>query len=176
MIVNIKLSTKHLHKFLYKTKNAFEKCFQKISSIHKRLCWSMHANIKSSDNSASHHSQRQKFIHVLQEHYTRRKKSIASSHSSKLSVSIVLIRSYGWYKAMLSANLPYYSSLKDLVLRGSLVFHCSYINTVSIGRDATSKRRSETIRGLRKTKQMPHIKTKWTPTRSMSTYNTAQTV
>lgn len=105
-----------------------------------------------------------------------KKNSIASSHSSKLSVSIVMIRSYGWYKAMLSANLPFYSSLKDLVLRGSLVFHCSYNNTVSVGRDATSKKRPETISGLRRTKQMPHIKTKWTPTSSMSTYNTAQTV
>lgn len=104
------------------------------------------------------------------------KNSIASSHSSKLSVSIYFIRSYGWYDAMLSANLPFYSSPTDLVLRGSLVFHCSYINTVSVGRDATSKRGPETISGLRRTKQMPHIKTKWTPTSSMSTYNTAQTV
>lgn len=77
MIVFMKLSTKHLHKNLYKTKQKNLKknffFFQKISSIHKRLCRSMHANIKSSDESASHHSQRQKFIHVLQEHYTRRK-------------------------------------------------------------------------------------------------------
>lgn len=79
------------------------------------------------------------------------KNSIASSHSSKLSVSTVLITSYGWYEAMLSANLTYYSSLMDLVLRGSLVFHCRYINTVSVGRDATGKRRPETISGLRKT-------------------------
>ena len=50
-----------------------------------------------------------------------------------------------------NAFLAFYSSLKDLVLRGSLVFHCSYINTVNVGRDATSKRRPETISGLRKT-------------------------
>lgn len=124
-------------------------------------------------DSASHHSQRQKFIHVLQEHYTKRKEQ--HSIITQFQTVSVLIRSYGWCKAMLSANLPFYSSLKDLVLRGSLVFHCSYINTVSVGRDATSKR-PETISGLRRTKQMPHIKTKWTPTNSMSTYNTAQTV
>lgn len=74
MIVSIKLSTKHLHNFLYKQKHIW-KMFSKISSIHKRLRWSMHANIKS-DNSASHHSQRQKCLHVLQEHYTRQKNSI----------------------------------------------------------------------------------------------------
>lgn len=76
---------------------------------------------------------------------------------------------------MLSANLPFNSSLKDLVLRGSLVFHCSYINTVSVWRDATSKK-PETISWLRRTKQMSHIKTKWTPTSSISICNTAQTV
>lgn len=135
MVVNIKLNTKHLHKFLYKTKIAFEKCFQKISSIHKRLGPSMHANIKSSDDSASHNSQRQKFIHVLQEHYTRRKKSVCIiTQLPTVSVHCFSIRLYGWYKAMLSANLPYYSSLRDLVLRGSLAFHCSYKNTVSVER------------------------------------------
>lgn len=81
--------------------------------------------------------------------------SIALLHSSKLSVFNVLISSYGWYKAMLSFS--FYSSLRDHVLRGSLVLHCSYINTVSVGRDATNKRRPETISGLRKTKQISHI-------------------
>lgn len=61
------------------------------------------------------------------------KNSIASSHSSKLSVSTFLITSYGWYEAMLSANLTYYSSLSDLILRGSLVFHCRYLTLSVLG-------------------------------------------
>lgn len=175
MIVNIKLSTKHLHKFLYKTKTHLENVFKKSHPFTKG---SVGACMQILNLTIQHHTTaKDKNLYMCYKNIILgEKNSIASSHSSKLSVSIDLIRSYGWYKAMLSANLPFYSSLKDLVLRGSLVFHCSFINTVSVGRDATSKRRPETISGLRRTKQMPHIKTKWTPTSSMSTYNTAQTV
>lgn len=175
MIANIKLSTKHLHKFLYKTKTCLKNVFKKSHPFTKG---SVGACMQILNLTIQRHTTaKDKNLYMCYKNIILgEKNSIASSHSSKLSVSTVLIRSYGWYKAMLSANLPFYSSLKDLVLRGSLVFHCSYINTVSVGRDATSKRRPETISGLRRTKQMPHIKTKWTPTSSMSTYNTAQTV
>lgn len=49
-------------------------------------------------------------------------------------------------------QLLYYSSLKDLVLRGSLVFHCSYNNTVSVGKYANYKEKPETTSGLREYK------------------------
>lgn len=122
MIVNIKLSTKHLHKFLYKTKTHLKNVFKKSHPFTKGsvgACMQI-LNLLTIEH---HTTAKDKNLNMLQEHYTRRKKSIASSHRFKLSVSIVLIRSYGWYKAMLSSNLPYYSSLKDLVLRRSLVFH-----------------------------------------------------
>lgn len=77
----------------------------------------MHANIKSD---VQHHTTaKDKNLYKCYENIILGEKNgIASSHSSKLSVSIDLIRSYRWYNAMLSANLPFYSSLKDLVLRG----------------------------------------------------------
>lgn len=49
----------------------------------------MHANIKSSDSSASHHSQRQK--NLYKNITLGKQNSIASLHSSKLSVSTVLL-------------------------------------------------------------------------------------
>lgn len=84
MIVNIELSTKHLHKFLYKTKMHLEKMFSKISSIHKRLFWSMHANIKSD---VQHHTTaKDKNLSMCYKNIILgEKNSIASSHSSKLS-------------------------------------------------------------------------------------------
>lgn len=85
----------------------------------------MHANIKSD---VQHHTTaKDKNLSMCYKNIILgEKNSIASSHGSKRSVSIDLNRSYGWYKTMLSANLPFYSSLRNLVLRGSLVFHCSY--------------------------------------------------
>lgn len=99
MIVYIKLSTKHAQ-IPVQNKNMFEKCFQKISSIHKRLCWSMHANIKSSDNSASHHSQGQKFIHVLQEQYTRRKEQ----HSIITQLQTVSVHCFDYILWVVQSN------------------------------------------------------------------------
>lgn len=88
-------------------KNMFEKCFWKVSSIHKKARWSIHANIKSSDSYASHHSQRQ---NNLYKNITLGKQnSIASLHSSKMSVSTVVLHpkgANGVYKEMLSTDLP----------------------------------------------------------------------
>lgn len=100
-------------------------------------------------------------IHVLQEHYTKQKEQ----HSIITQFQTVSVHCFLYILRVersnaLSKNYLYNSSLNDLVLRRSLVFHCSCINTASVGRDATGKRRPETISGLRKTKQMPQIMTK----------------
>lgn len=72
MVVNIKVSTKHFSQFPVQTKCVFQKCFQKFSSIHKRPVWSMHANITFV--TCQHHTTaKDKFIHVLQEHYNTKR-------------------------------------------------------------------------------------------------------
>lgn len=152
MIVFMKLSTKHLHKNLYKTKTKSLKNVFKKSHPFTKGSFGACMQILNLLTIQHHITAKDKNLYMCYKNIILgEKNSIASSQSSKLSVSTVLSTSYGWYKATLSPNVPYYSSLKDLILRGSPVFHCSYINTVSVGRDATGKRRPETISGLRKT-------------------------
>ncbi len=129
MIVDIKLSTKHLHKFLYKKKK------KKKKSIWKRMfSKKYHPFTKGSVGACMQilnlmfsitPQPKTKIYSCYKNIILGEKNSIASSHGSKLSVSIDLNKSYRWYKTMLSANIPFYSSCKNLILRGSLVFHCS---------------------------------------------------
>lgn len=132
MIVNIKLSTKQLHKFLYKTKTCLENVFKKSHPFTKG---SVGACMQILNLTIQHHTTaKDKNLHMCYKNIILgEKNSIASSHSSKLSVSVDLFRSYGWYNAKLSANLPFYSSFMDLVLRGSLVFKCSYLTPSVLG-------------------------------------------
>lgn len=82
----------------------------------------MHANIKSSDGSASHHSQRQKCIHVLQENYTRQKEQ----HSIITQFQTVSVHCFNWIlgvvqinafsKATFTLKLPYPEQVTGLPL------------------------------------------------------------
>lgn len=142
----------HVHKFLYKTKQkiGLKNVFKKSHPFTKGsvgACMQI-VNLLT----VQHHiTAKDKNLFMCYKNITiGEENGIASSHSSKLSASTGLVTSYGWYREMLSET--YVTSLKDVVLRRSLLLHCSYINTVSVGRDATGKRRPETICGLKEDK------------------------
>lgn len=73
MTVNIKLSTKHLHKFLYKTKNVFPKMFSKNLIHSQKALLEQCMQILNLLTIQHHTTAKDKFIHVLQEQYTRQK-------------------------------------------------------------------------------------------------------
>lgn len=95
MSVNVKLSTKHLHKFLYKTKNAIEKTFSKNSHPFTKGSVGACMQILNLLTIQHHTTAKDKNLYMCYKNIILgERNSIASSQSSKLSVSIVLIRSY----------------------------------------------------------------------------------
>lgn len=71
MIVNVKLSTKHLHKFLYKTKT-LEKRFQKSHPFTKGSVGAC-MQILNLLTIQHHTTAKDKNLYALQEPYTRKK-------------------------------------------------------------------------------------------------------
>lgn len=106
MIVFMKLSTKHLHKNLYKTKQKnLKKIFFFFKKSHPFTKGSVGAcmQILNLLTSQHHITAKDKNLYMCYKNIILgEKNSIASSQSSKLSVSTVLSTSYGWYKATLS--------------------------------------------------------------------------
>lgn len=133
----------------------------------------MHANIKS-DNSASHHSQRQKSIHMLREHLTLRKEQhsiitqfqTVSVHCFDYILLVVQCNAFSKPTILLTPKGPHPERATGLPLQ--LYSHCQcwgrcYRYSGDLKLSVDEGRQTD-------------IKTKWTPTTSMSTHNTAQTV
>lgn len=91
MTVNIKLSTKHLHKFLYKTKMRLKNIFKKSHPFTKGSVGAC-MQILNLLTIQHHTTAKDKNVYMCYKNIILgERNSIASSQSFKLSVSIVLI-------------------------------------------------------------------------------------